>query len=227
MYKTKGPGARAKQLARFMEYANLPQCSRPTAGLHDVSGRFIIVPGWLRRQVENKIRYTESELRNAGRKIMRTTFPPICDQDVPRWHLYLWSSEKARHRGMGERLLLHTTRTVDDAYALLSEKYFDISQQRECSAVHGFGVNLGMDINQILPYVERNERKATLLCLAAVGKVQANELDNNVPGVEYSVPKYRWPSRGYDSLVDSSNDPDIIVVPDPWRVVPVCSIEHQ
>lgn len=84
-----------------------------------------------------------------------------------------------------------------------------------------------MNINQILPYVERNERKATLLFLAAVGKVQTNELFNDVPGLEYSVPKYRWPSRGYDSLVDSSEYPDVIVVPDPWRVVPICLIEHQ
>lgn len=181
---------------------------------------------WLRQRIQNKIQHTESGLRITGRKVLRTLFPPVYDRDILRWHLYLRSSDKARRRGMGEQLLLHTTKTVQDAYTLLSEKYFDISRQKECSAVHGFGVNLGTDVNQILPYVERNKRKATLLCLAAVGKVQENELKNNLSGVDYSVPKYRWPSRGYDSLADSLNEPEIIVVPDPKRVIPVCLIEH-
>jgi hypothetical protein len=86
--------------------------------------------------------------------------------------------------------------------------------------------NLGVDVSQILPYATTEQPVATLVCLAAVGRAHDNETVN-VPGIKYSLARYRWPRPSFDSIVIDIQAPFIVVVPDVDRVLPLGCIVHR
>jgi hypothetical protein len=121
-----------------------------------------------------------------------------------------------------QSVMFHTT--TCKAASAIAAGGFDLSKGSRHGGAFGQGVNLGRTKEQALMYASDSRSSCTLVCLANVGRRHANR-SVKVPGKTHTVPVHVAPLPGYDSMYGMGGD--IVVVPDPRRVLPLYVVKHR
>lgn len=165
------------------------------------------------RSAQPALRRLLRALEAAGREVTR-----VHALVVPRRKIDAYSRARAGSLPR-QRFAYHTTTCA--AARSIAAGGFDPDRVR--SVAFGHGVNLGTSTDQALMYASPGA-SCTLVCAVAVGRSHANR---SMPGTEGgdTVPLHMRPRRGYDSMHGARGQ--ILVVPDPARVLPLVVVSHR